>query len=95
MASATHVDSDGLFRQRPLAGRTVNVKWYPRRENLVDLKSGCACDFHLVMTGPFRAAGRTTGTQRPWLITSVYLFDTQRPIGELLLRAGLFGRQTA
>ena len=84
--SATHADSDGVFLQGQLAGRTVNVKWYPRRENLVDLKPECACDFHLVMTGSFRAAGRATGTERPWLITAVYLFETQRLIAELRQR---------
>ncbi len=89
--SATHPDSDGRFLEGPLAGRTVNVKWYPRRENNVDLKPECDCDFHLVMTGPFRTAGRASGTERPWLITAVYLFETLRLIEELRQRGVRIG----
>ena len=75
-SSAMHAHSDGEFIDGPLAGRTVNVKWYPKRENMVDLTPGCVCDFHLVMTGPHSTETRTTGATRPWIITSVYLFDT-------------------
>jgi hypothetical protein len=80
--SATQKDSDGVFRDGPLAGRSVNVKWYLKRENIVDLTPDCACDFHLVMTGPHATAVRTLGATRPWVITAVYLFDTQQLVAE-------------
>ena len=80
--SAVHAHSDGEFCAGTLAGRTVNVKWYPKREDNVDLTPDCACDFHLVMTGPHSPATRTVGATRPWVITSVYLFDTQQLLEE-------------
>jgi hypothetical protein len=35
--SATHRGSDGHFRSGPLAGRSVNVKWYPKLEGVLDI----------------------------------------------------------
>lgn len=40
---ATHLDSDGVFTEGALAGKSVNVKWHPKRENVLDLKPTCAC----------------------------------------------------
>jgi len=77
-SSATHAHSDGEFIDGPLAGKTVNVKWYLKREGAVDLTPDCACDFHLVMTGPHSWVAGTAGETRPWIITTVYLFDTQQ-----------------
>jgi hypothetical protein len=34
------------------------------------------------MTGPHDAAARTVGATRPWVITAVYLFDTQQLLAE-------------
>jgi hypothetical protein len=81
-SSATHAHSDGEFIDGALAGRTVNVKWYLKREGGVDLTPDCDCDFHLVMTGPQSWAIRTEGATRPWIITSVHLFDTQQLIAD-------------
>ena len=81
-SSATHAHSDGEFVDGPLAGKTVNVKWYLKREGVVDLTPDCACDFHLVMTGPHSPAARTAGATRPWIITAVYLFDTQQLLAD-------------
>jgi hypothetical protein len=75
-ASATHAESDGVFVDGPLAGRSVNVKWYLKREGIIDVGPGGGCDYHLVMTGPHVAAVRTVGATRPWVIEAVYLFDT-------------------
>lgn len=80
--TAVHKDSDGVFGDGPLAGRTVNVKWYLKCENMVDLTPDCGCDFHLIMTGPRSSAARTVGATRPWVITAVYLFDTQQLLAE-------------
>lgn len=35
--SATTKAIDGRFRTGPLAGRSVNVKWYLKRENVLDM----------------------------------------------------------
>jgi hypothetical protein len=79
---AVHKDSDGVFSDGPLAGRSVNVKWYLKRENMVDLTPDCECDFHLVMTGPHSSTARSVGATRPWVITAVYLFNTQQLLTE-------------
>jgi hypothetical protein len=84
--SAVHKDSDGVFSDDPLAGRSVNVKWYLKRENMVDLTPDSACDFQLVMTGPHSSTARSVGAMRPWVIKAVYLFDTQQLLAEQLGR---------
>jgi hypothetical protein len=52
VASGSHKAIDGHFRSGPLAGRSVNVKWYGREESLLDLTPDCLPDDYLVMTGP-------------------------------------------
>ena len=73
---------DGCFTDGPLAGKTVNVKWYGKREGLLDINPACfpdglpAClDYYLVMTGPKAPAVAARGQTRPWVITEVFLFD--------------------
>src|SRR5690349_3012219 len=58
---------DGRFRTGPLAGRSVNVKWYLKRENLLDMTEDPALDYYLVLAGP-KAGSRDDRTLRPWLI---------------------------
>src|SRR3954468_6051695 len=54
--SAVAKGIDGHFRAGPLAGRSVNVKWYGKREGLLDLTEDFDADFYLVLTGPPAAA---------------------------------------
>jgi hypothetical protein len=65
---------DGRFRSGPLMGQTVNIKWYLKREGLLDMTESAALDFYLVLTGPRAAAGSTRSSTRPWQIDAVYLF---------------------
>jgi hypothetical protein len=67
---------DGRFRSGPLAGRSVNVKWYLKRENLLDMTEDPSLDYYLVLAGP-KASSRDDRTLRPWRIDAVYLFDAQ------------------
>jgi hypothetical protein len=69
---------DGRFASGPLEGRTVNVKWYLRREGVVDMTTSEVLDDYLVFTGPFGSAGSSKGQTRPWCITNVYLFDAHK-----------------
>jgi hypothetical protein len=71
--SAVHASSDGVFRDGPLAGKTVNVKFYGKREGLLDLSVGV--DWYLVLTGPPSATASSRGTTREYRIDHVYLFD--------------------
>jgi len=75
-ASATAID--GRFRSGPVAGRTVNVKWYLKREGVLDMTESDALDYYLVLTGPFSGAGSSRGSTRPWCIEGVYLFDARQ-----------------
>lgn len=74
--SATHKDSDGRFQSGPLQGCTVNIKWYLKREGLLDLSAYVAPDhYYLVMTGPKAAPVASIGATRPWVIDYVFLFN--------------------
>lgn len=76
--SATAEAIDGRFRSGPLAGRTVNIKWYLKREGLLDMTSSPALDFYLVLAGPAAAAASSRGGTRPWTVEAVYLFDARQ-----------------
>lgn len=87
--SASHKGIDGVFVAGPLAGHTVNVKWYGKQQFLLDINPNGPCDLYLVLTGPKAAAMTSRGGIRPWVIDSVYLFDMAA------LLATLNARQTA
>ena len=71
--SAVTAAFDGRFTSGPLQGRTVNVKWYLKREGVLDLTKSEALDYYLVLTGPASAALSSRGSTRPSCIESVYL----------------------
>ena len=74
---ATHKGSDGIFRAGRLAGRSVNVKWYTRDEGLLDINPDAVPDYYLVLTGPRSPASSSRGATRPFVISSVFLFDSR------------------
>jgi hypothetical protein len=80
--SAVATAIDGVFRSGQLAGRTVNVKWYLKREGLLDMTTSDLLDYYLVLTGPPSAAASSRGATRPWRIDNVYLFDAHRLLHE-------------
>ena len=84
-ASASAAAIDGRFCDGPLAGRTVNVKWYLKREGLLDMTPSPALDYYLVLAGPNAASGDVKSL-RPWLVTSVYLFDARQLLAEQMER---------
>ena len=84
-AAATAID--GRFRSAPFAGRTVNVKWYLKREGLLDMSSSPVLDCYLVLTGP--ASSR--GSIRPWSVDAVYLFDAHQLHDEQTARGAKIG----
>lgn len=69
-----------------LQGKTVNIKWYLKREGLLDLTAAEVLDYYLVMTGPAGAAASSRGGSRPWRIENVYLFDARRLLADQLAR---------
>jgi hypothetical protein len=76
--SAVTVAIDGRFRSGPLQGRTVNVKWYLKREGSIDITESPALDYYLILTGPASAAMSSRGGRRPGCIEAVYLFDAKQ-----------------
>jgi hypothetical protein len=73
--SAAEAAIDGRFRSGPLRSRTVNVKWYLKRDGLLNTTDNPALNYCLVLTGPPEAAQSSLGKTRPWCIENVYLFD--------------------
>jgi len=76
--SAAAAAIDGHFRTGPLQGRTVNAKWYLKREGLLDTSESDQLDYYLVLTGPVAAAATSWGATRPWCIEAVFLFDARQ-----------------
>jgi hypothetical protein len=85
-ASAVAAGIDGRFRSGPLQGRSVNIKWYLKREGLLDTTESTALDYYLVLTGPPSAAISSRGTTRPWCIEAVFLFDARQLRSEQMMR---------
>lgn len=85
-ASATAAGIDGRFGSGPLQGQTVNIKWYLKREGVLDTTESAALDYYLVLTGPQSAAVSSRGTTRPWCIQAVFLFDARQLRSEQIRR---------
>lgn len=93
--SATKKSIDGHFTVGPLAGRSVNVKWYAKREGILDLTPDSPPDFYLVLAGPISAAMSSRGSDRPWLIESVHLFAAHKLVETLRARGLKLGVATS
>jgi hypothetical protein len=84
--SAVATAIDGRFRSGPLQGRTVNIKWYLKREGLLDTTESGRLDYYLVLTGPPSAAASSRDATRPWCIEAVFLFDARQLRAEQIQR---------
>jgi len=93
--SAVEKGIDGRFTQGPLKEQTVNIKFYAKRENLLDINPDHLPDYYLVITGPKSGPVSSRGTTRPWLISSVYLFNSQKLMNELKNRDVKIGIATS
>lgn len=94
-ASAAAPAIDGRLQSGALAGRTVNVKWYLKREGLLDITDSPMLDYYLVFTGPASAAPSSRGGTRPWCIEAIYLFDAKQLLEELRARGVKIGTATS
>ncbi|QSB14165.1 hypothetical protein JQS43_21990 [Natronosporangium hydrolyticum] len=84
--SASTAAVDGRFLTGKLQGRTVNIKWYLKREGLLDMTTADVPDYYLVMTGPAGPAASSRGGSRLWRIDNVYLFDARQLLSDQLAR---------
>jgi len=89
--SAVTAAVDGRFASGRLQGRTVNVKWYLKREGLLDVTESDLLDYYLVLAGPVAPATHSRGSVRPWCLEAVYLFDARKLLGELRERGVRIG----
>jgi hypothetical protein len=94
-ASAVAKAIDGRFTSGPLAGCTVNIKWYGKREGLLDVNEDPSLDYYLVLTGPRGVAASSRGTTRPMLIDAVYLFEAESLLEALRGRGVKIGVATS
>src|ERR1700761_6072416 len=85
-ASAVTAGIDGRFRSGPLQDQTVNIKWYLKREGLLDTTESTTLDYYLILTGPPSAAVSSRGTTRPLCIEAVFLFDARQLRSEQIMR---------
>jgi hypothetical protein len=85
-ASAAAAGIDGRFRSGALQDHTVNIKWYLKREGVLDITESTALDYYLVLAGPLSAAVSSRGTTRPWCIQGVSLFDARQLRSEQITR---------
>lgn len=93
--SAASAAVDGRFVSGPLQSRTVNVKWYLKRERLIDVTQSNILDYYLVLAGPAAPATGSRGSVRPWCLESVYLFGARTLLGELKERGVKIGVATS
>lgn len=82
-SSASHKGFDGHFIGGPLKGSTVNVKWYTKQDGLLDLLPGGPAAYYLVLTGPKRGALSSKGSTSPWIVSSVFLFNSRELLAAL------------
>jgi hypothetical protein len=64
----------------------VNVKWYPRRQGLIDVSASDRLDNYLVLVGPPFAPKSSGPGTRPWQSDVEYLFDLESLSAELIER---------
>jgi hypothetical protein len=93
--SAVAAAIDGRFANGALAGKTVNVKWYLKREGLLDVNVSEDLDYYLVLSGPKSPPVSSRDGVRPWCISAVYLFDARGLLADLRSRNLMTGVATS
>ena len=78
-----------------LKGKTVNVKTYGKREDLLDVTSEHLADYYLVLTGPKSQPISSRGSTRPFNVSGVYLFNMRKLLAKLEARKVKIGVATS
>jgi hypothetical protein len=60
----------------------VNVKYYAKREGLLDINQLNLPDYYLVLAGPKSAAMTSKAGTRPFMLEEVFLFDAKSLLAE-------------
>jgi hypothetical protein len=93
--SASNKAYDGRFSTGPLAGHSVDIKYYGKQEGILDISPGELPDVYLVLTGELGPAASSKGKTRPWTIQRVYHFDARTLHHELTARGIRIGIATS
>ena len=75
-SSANNPGYDGRFRNGPLAGKTVDVKFRPKWESMLDIGKHVP-DYYLVLAGPKSTAESSKESSRSWTVDYVFLFEAE------------------
>lgn len=92
---ANHRGSDGIFASGILKGKSVNIKYYGKEENILDINAKELPDFYLVLTGDKGNEVYSKGKTRPFVIKSVFLFDAKKLVDKLTIRKVKIGVATS
>ncbi len=96
LESASHKGIDGHFASGAIEGRSVNIKYYSKRQNVLDVSTPDHLpDFYLVLTGPRVQPISSRGTTQPWVIDSIFLFSAHELIQSLKRRPVKIGIATS
>ena len=79
----------------PLAGRSVNIKWYTVKQNILDLTPESPPDYYLVMTGVKSGDVSSRGQVYPATVSSVFLFEWETLLAALQQRKVKLGIATS
>ncbi|MCW4051403.1 MAG: GIY-YIG nuclease family protein [Candidatus Bathyarchaeota archaeon] len=93
--SATAKGIDGCFIEGSLKGKSVNVKLYGKKENILDINPDHLADYYLVMTGAEGDLSSSRGKTRPLIISQVYLFNMAKLMTKLRERGVRVGLATS
>jgi hypothetical protein len=93
--SASHKDSNGRFTYGPLAGHSVDIQWYIRRDGEMNIKPDSLPDYYLVLAGPKSGVATMRSLANPWTIESVFLFDAHKLVEVLRERNVKIGAATS
>lgn len=85
--SVQHNEFAGIFTNAALMGKTVDIRWYTRREGFLNVHTDPTPDYTLVLAGPKLDQNEARALVNPWIITSVYLFHTQELLHTLRTRS--------
>jgi len=85
--SANVKGTDGFFKTGPLRDKSVNIKLYGKKENILDISPGYLADYYLVLSGDTGDLSSSRGKTRPLIISQVFLFN----MNELMRRLRISG----